>query len=198
MLWPRRRTPPRAACTRLCSRRGARKNAVWRLSTKCRCLSHAREVDPGTLRSVPLVETMLAKLFSSMSPHMRQLGLKVVSIQGGVCVAQLPYSEDLIGDPATGVLHGGVVTSLLDTAGGAAVLSAVGQPLALATLDLRIDYLRPSTPGQAVRARVECYKQTYNIAFARGVAFETDEADPIASMAATYMLRTQIRRSEQS
>lgn len=151
----------------------------------------------GYTASVPLVEALLAKLFSSMSPHMRQLGLKIDSIQSGVCVAQLPFSEDLVGDPTTGVLHGGVVTSLLDTAGGAAVLSALGQPLALATLDLRIDYLRPSTPGQAVRARVECYKHTYNIAFARGVAFESSEADPIASMAATYMLRTQVRRSEQ-
>jgi uncharacterized protein (TIGR00369 family) len=156
-------------------------------------------VVPGTLQTVPLVETLLAKFISSMSPHMRQLGLQIVSIQAGVCVAQLPYSEDLVGDPATGVLHGGVVTSLLDSAGGAAVLSALGEPLALATLDLRIDYLRASTPGQALRARVECYKQTHNIAFARGVAFETDEADPIASMAATYMLRTQVvRRAEQS
>jgi uncharacterized protein (TIGR00369 family) len=140
------------------------------------------------------VEELLTKLFGSMSPHMRQLGFEVVSIQGGVCIAQLPYSEELVGDPATGVLHGGVVTSLLDTAGGAAVLSAVGQPIPLATLDLRIDYLRPSTPGKTMRAKVECYKKTYNIAFARGVAFELDESDPVASMAATYMLNTQITR----
>lgn len=128
---------------------------------------------------------------------MRQLGFEVISIQGGICIAQLPYSEELVGDPATGVLHGGVVTSLLDTAGGAAVLSAVGQPIPLATLDLRIDYLRPSTPGRAVRAKVECYKKTFNIAFARGTAYELDESDPVASMTATYMLNTQItRRSE--
>jgi acyl-coenzyme A thioesterase PaaI-like protein len=74
----------------------------------------------------------------------------------------------------------------------------MGQPIPLATLDLRIDYLRPSTPGHSVRAKVECYKQTHNIAFARGVAFESDEADPIASMAATYMLRTQSKRDPAS
>ena len=143
---------------------------------------------------VPPVEELLTKLFGSMSPHMRQLGFSIVSIQQGLCIAQLPYSEELVGDPATGVLHGGVVTSLLDTAGGAAVLSAVGQPIPLATLDLRIDYLRPSTPGQNMRAKVECYKKTYNIAFTRGVAYELDESDPVASMAATYMLNTQITR----
>jgi uncharacterized protein (TIGR00369 family) len=150
----------------------------------------------GYTAAVPFDESVLAKFIATMSPHMSLLRLEVLSITGGVCVAQLPYSEQLVGDPATGVLHGGVVTSLLDTVGGAAVLSALGEPVALATLDLRIDYLRPSTPGQTVRAKVECYKKTYNIAFARGVAYEADEADPIASMAATYMLRTQIRRPQ--
>jgi uncharacterized protein (TIGR00369 family) len=129
-----------------------------------------------------------------MSPHMRRLGYEVVSIDAGVCLARMPYNPELVGDPTTGVLHGGVVTSLLDSTGGAAVLSKLGKPIALATLDLRIDYLRPATPGESVSARVECYKHTHNIAFARGVAFNGDESDPVASMAATYMLRTQTTR----
>lgn len=142
------------------------------------------------------MQGLIAKLFASMSPHMRKLGFQIVSVKGGVCVAELPYSDDLIGDPVHRIVHGGAVTSLLDTAGGAAVLSAVGAPISLATLDLRIDYLRASTPDRAIRARVECYKTTYNVAFTRGVAFDGDEADPVASMAATYMLRTQtVRRS---
>jgi uncharacterized protein (TIGR00369 family) len=147
--------------------------------------------------AVRVVQGLIAKLFGSMSPHMRVLGFQIVSIKGGVCVARVPYSDDLIGDPVTGVLHGGVVTSLLDTTGGAAVLSALGKPLPLATLDLRIDYLRPSRPGRGVAAKVECYKTTYNVAFTRGVAYDDDESDPVASMAGTYMLRTQrFRRSE--
>lgn len=153
----------------------------------------------GYTAAVALVESVLAKLFATMSPHMRQLGLEILSIRDGVCVAQLPYREDLVGDPATGVLHGGVVTTLLDSAGGGAVLSAIGKPIPLATLDLRIDYLRPSTPGRPIRAKVECYKSTKHIAFARGVAFEVHESDPVASMAATYMLRTQaVRRGDPS
>jgi len=143
------------------------------------------------------MEGLIAQLFSTMSPHMRQLGFRVVSVKGGVCVATLPYSDDLIGDPVNKVVHGGVVTSLLDTTGGAAVLSAVGQPIPLATLDLRLDYLRPSKPGRDIWARVECYKTTHNIAFTRGIAYDGEESDPVASMAATYMLRTQsMRRSE--
>jgi acyl-coenzyme A thioesterase PaaI-like protein len=121
------------------------------------------------------VQDPIAKLFASMSPHMRQLGFQIMSIDAGVCVASLPYSDELIGDPVT----------------------ALGTPLPLATLDLRIDYLRPSSPGRAVIARVECYKTTHNIAFTRGVAYDVDDKDPVASMAATYMLRTQaVRGSE--
>ena len=93
------------------------------------------------------VDSLIRKLFGGMSPHMRRLGFEVVSIKGGVCVAKLPYRTELVGDPRSGVLHGGVVTTLLDTTGGAAVFSAIGLPISLATLDLRIDYLRPSRPG---------------------------------------------------
>lgn len=144
-------------------------------------------------------DAIIGKLFGSMSPHMRGLGFEVLSVQGGVCVAKLPYRAELVGDPLTGVLHGGVVTTLLDSTGGAAVLSAMATPVALATLDLRIDYLRPSSPGRPLFARVECYKQTKHIAFARGVAYDSDESDPVAAMAATYMLQTRsVRQGEKS
>ncbi|HKU40928.1 MAG TPA: PaaI family thioesterase [Polyangiales bacterium] len=135
-------------------------------------------------------DAIVAKLFGSLSPHMRGLGFEVVSIKSGVCVAKLPYRPELIGDPLSGVLHGGAVTTLLDSTGGAAVLSAMKGPTSLATLDLRIDYLRPSRPGRALLARVECYKTTRHVAFTRGIAYDGDEDDPVASMAATFMLNT--------
>ena len=75
---------------------------------------------------------------------MRELGFEIISLESGVCVAKVPYQTELVGDPLTCVLHGGVVTSLLDSTGGAAVLSKIQNPIALATLDLRIDYLRPA------------------------------------------------------
>ncbi len=141
------------------------------------------------------LDGIIGKLFGSISPHTRSLGFEVVSMKDGVAVAKIPYSAELVGDPLSGVLHGGVVTSMLDTTGGVAVISAVGLPTPIATLDLRIDYLRPSKPGEDLFARVECYKKTHNVAFTRGVAYNGDEADPVASMAATYMLRTQAFRA---
>ena len=141
-----------------------------------------------------VADVMIAKMFGGLSPHMRRLGFEIVSVNDGVVVAKIPYRTELVGDPSSGVLHGGVATTLLDSTGGAAVLSAMGKPTPLATLDLRIDYLRPSRPGSSLFARVECYKKTRNVAFARGVAYDAAESDPVASMAATYMLNTQTRR----
>jgi acyl-coenzyme A thioesterase PaaI-like protein len=62
--------------------------------------------------------------------------------------------------------------------------------MAIATLDLRIDYMKPATPHREVRARAHCYKMTRHVAFVRGVAFHDDEADPIATSAGTFMLGT--------
>ncbi|HEX2678341.1 MAG TPA: PaaI family thioesterase [Polyangiales bacterium] len=140
------------------------------------------------------LDGIIGKLFSTLSPHTRTLGFEVVAMKDGVATAKVPYGAHLVGDPLSGVLHGGVVTSLLDTTGGVAVVSALGFPTTIATLDLRIDYLRPSTPGEILFARVECYKKTRNVAFTRGTAYNADPNDPVAAMAATYMLRTQAFR----
>lgn len=133
----------------------------------------------------------MSSLMANASPHMREIGIEFLEAGAGVAVAKVPYRSDLVGDPTTGVLHGGVVTTLLDSTGGAAVFSALGVPTPIATLDLRIDYLRPSTPHEPLYARVECYKLTHHVAFARGIAYNRDPKDPVASVSATFMLRTQ-------
>jgi uncharacterized protein (TIGR00369 family) len=151
-----------------------------------------------TIPGVRAFDVIVAKLFGAVSPHMQGLGYEVISVQAGTCLARVQYRPELVGDPRSGVLHGGVITSLLDTTGGAAVLSAVGRPTSLATLDLRIDYLRPAAPGRAVTARVECYKKTRHVAFARGVAYDDSEGDPVASMAGTFMLHTRSLRARKT
>ena len=105
----------------------------------------------------------------------------------------VPYSERLIGDPATGVLHGGVITTLLDTSCGTAVMCAKESPISTATLDLRVDYLRSAEAGCAVLAEAECYRVARSIAFVRAVAFEADKADPVATAAGAFMVT---RRSD--
>jgi uncharacterized protein (TIGR00369 family) len=125
-------------------------------------------------------------------PHSRAIGMRMIEAKDGVGVLCVPYDAKLVGNPATGVLHGGVITSVLDSASGMAVGSKVAATgwRPIATLDLRIDYMKPATPGKDVTARAECYKVTRNVAFVRGIAYHDDPADPIAASVATFMLST--------
>jgi len=123
-------------------------------------------------------------------PHCRYLQMRMIAVAPGCGTALIPYRPALVGNMRTGVVHGGVITTLLDTLSGIVVMTAVPAGTAIATLDLRIDYLHPATAGSDIRGRVECYKTTPNIAFVRGVAFDTDENDPIAHCTGTFMLGT--------
>ncbi len=121
-------------------------------------------------------------------PHVKLLGMRLAAIEPGKAKAVLPYHNRLIGNPKTGVVHGGVITALLDTLAGIVVMSLVEDDVAIATLDLRIDYLRPAVPGQEIRGWMECYKITQAIAFVRGMAYHRHLEDPIAHAAGSFML----------
>ncbi len=99
----------------------------------------------------------------------------------------LPYDERLIGDPASGVLASGPILSLMDMATSVGVWLKLDAFKPHATLDLRIDYLRPARPGHSVIGRGECYRITRSIAFVRGQAHDGDPADPLAHVAGTFM-----------
>jgi len=100
----------------------------------------------------------------------------------------LPWREDLVGVPETGLLASGAVISLIDLAGGVSVWLKRGKFVADATLDLRIDYLRPSLKGETLYARCRCIKLTRQIAFVEGIAHVGDRDDPIARAALTFMV----------
>ena len=94
-----------------------------------------------------------------------------------------------MGDPDTQVIAGGVVTSLLDHTCGLAMASGAGaEAFSTATLDLRIDYMRPAAPRTGVIAEAHCYKLTRTIGFVRAEAWDVDRSDLVATAQAAFVL----------
>lgn len=135
----------------------------------------------------------LDHVVSRVVPHSSALGVRVAALGPAWAILRLPYDVRFVGNPETGVLHGGVVTSLIDAACGMATFMKIRAPRRIATLDLRIDYLKPAAPGRELLARAECYKQTRQVAFVRAVAYHDDPADPVAASAGTFMLFEEAR-----
>jgi uncharacterized protein (TIGR00369 family) len=120
--------------------------------------------------------------------HGKALGLEYRSSGDNWMELRLPWREELVGMPETGVLASGAIVSLIDTASGGSVWMKLGHFVPIVTLDLRLDYMRPAIKGETVIGRCECVKLTRQIAFVRGVAHGGDESRPIAQSAATFML----------
>lgn len=109
----------------------------------------------------------------------------------------LPYDPALVGDPESGVIASGPIITIMDMATSLAVWLKRGRFVAHATLDLRVDYLRPATPGATVIGRGECYRVTHSIAFVRGQAHDGNPDDPVAHVTGTFMT-TGLRDTRQS
>ena len=122
--------------------------------------------------------------------HGRALGMEFEGWGDNWTELSLPWREELVGVPDSGILASGVIVSLIDTASGTAVWARLGRFQPIATLDLRIDYLRPALRGDTIYARCECVKLTRKIAFTRGTAHCGDIDAPIAYSSGTFMLRT--------
>ena len=127
-----------------------------------------------------------ARLINSAIPHNVALGMEVVEVADGMALMAVPWAETLVGDPDSGGIHGGVPTALLDACPGTAVMLHDDTPGGTATIDLRIDYMRPARARKTIYARATCFKVTRNVAFVRGTAFDGEEADPVAISTGTF------------
>jgi|HubBroStandDraft_5_1064220.scaffolds.fasta_scaffold237208_1 uncharacterized protein (TIGR00369 family) len=128
-------------------------------------------------------DALVVESIARFVPHNEALGIRFVSLEADRLTLALPYAEKLVGNPLTGVLHGGAITALLDATCGAAVFVKVGRPMPVATLDLRIDYLRQATAKKDVLARADCFRVTQNIAFVRCTAFHAGSEDELVAVA---------------
>jgi uncharacterized protein (TIGR00369 family) len=118
--------------------------------------------------------------------HNRLIGAQYHAHGDDWCELAIPYNSELASDSATGILASGPIFTLMDMATSLSIWLKTGTIQPQATLDLRIDYLRPAKPGQTVIGHGECYHITRSIAFIRGHAHDGDPEKPIAHVAGTY------------
>lgn len=122
-----------------------------------------------------------------ISPYSRELDLRLHEVEPEWCVIKVLPDARLVGNPVTGVVHGGVITALLDSCYGLAIFVRMDKLRPMATLDLRIDYLKAATPGREIFGGAVCYKLGHELAFVRGCAYHDTPDDPIATSSAIFM-----------
>ncbi|MCA0904226.1 MULTISPECIES: PaaI family thioesterase [Qipengyuania] len=99
----------------------------------------------------------------------------------------LPWRTDLLGEDGQRVLASGPIMSLMDMASGLAIWKTMDRFEPIATLDLRVDYVRPAREGASVFGRSQCYRLTRSAAFVRGLAHDGDVDDPVAHIQGVFM-----------
>ncbi|MBM3108716.1 PaaI family thioesterase [Pseudomonas sp. P66] len=129
----------------------------------------------------------MAERFLGALPHCQVLQMRVHQVNNQGMTLVLPYSSRIIGNPQTGAIHGGALTTLMDTTCGMATLCVLPEFEVCPTLDLRIDYMHSARPGLDVYGYAHCYRVTRDVIFTRGMAYQDDPEQPIAQVVGTFM-----------
>ncbi|WP_296272292.1 PaaI family thioesterase [Pseudomonas sp. UBA6323] len=128
-----------------------------------------------------------AQRFLSALRHCQVLGMQVHAASAEGLTLRLPYSQHIVGNPDSGVIHGGAITTLMDTTCGISTVCVLADFEICPTLDLRIDYMHPAEPGKDVFGFAECYRVTPHVIFTRGYAYQDNPEQPIAHVVGTFM-----------
>lgn len=126
--------------------------------------------------------------------HSTRLNMQVLEALEDRVTVRMPYSEDLVGNPDTGVIHGGAIFTLIDQAGGLANCCRLFPEFELTpTIDMRVDHLRAPRPGRGILCYSHCYRLSEHVAFVSSRVFEEEaegvpsDLGEIATCLATYM-----------
>jgi len=127
------------------------------------------------------------KLAMERMNHGVALGYTITRVDSGEVDLSFPYKEEVVGNPLAGVVHGGVIVSLLDTCCSTAAMTVLNRPAITPTIDLRLDYMRPAEPNKPIYVTAKVYRNTSSVIFCRGVAWQDDPDSPIAHCVANFM-----------
>ena len=121
-----------------------------------------------------LTPSDVLRVMEEIVPFNRLLGMRGESVSEGRCVLRLPVRGELVGDPRRPAIHGGVISSLIDTAGGVAAWSALGEDETVSTVDLRVDYLEPAGLEGELRVEAELVRKGGRVCHVRMAVTQGD------------------------
>lgn len=142
---------------------------------------------------------MAIKVYEDRIPFNRLLGIQVEALELDHALVRIEMRDDLVGNYVHGILHGGVISAVLDATGG--MLTSVGvlnrmvgapedemakQLYRIGTIDLRVDYLRPGR-GEFFYARSNILRTGRKVAVMR-MEFHNDQDLLIAVGTGTYIV----------
>ena len=118
---------------------------------------------------MPLSPADLLALMEDQVPFNRYLGIRGESAEKGKSVLLLPVRPEFVGDARRPALHGGVISALVDTAGGLAAWTALEEGESVSTVDLTVDYLEPARlEASSAPPRSCCARETASATSACG------------------------------
>jgi uncharacterized protein (TIGR00369 family) len=129
----------------------------------------------------------MAERFLSALKHCQLLQMRVAQADSDGMTLVMPWSPAIVGNPQTGAVHGGALTTLMDTTCGMATLCVLPRFEVCPTLDLRIDYMHTAVPGKPIYGHAQCYRVTRDVIFTRGTAYQDDPGQPICHVVGTFM-----------
>jgi uncharacterized protein (TIGR00369 family) len=95
---------------------------------------------------MPVPPKEFLKFIEELVPFNKFLGIQITRADEGFMRLELPFRPEFIGDQSRPALHGGVISTLVDTCGGFAVWTKISLEDRVSTIDLRVDYLSPGAP----------------------------------------------------
>ena len=136
----------------------------------------------------------VARRFNEQVPHSKDLGMEVVAVETDQVRMRLAPQPWFLTDDCTEEICSSVLYSLADSAAGLAVFAAARELAPIATLDLRMDYLRPAAIGRALLTTAHCRHLSDEVAFIHCEIFSEGEEQPVATGSASFMRNTPGKR----
>lgn len=129
------------------------------------------------------------RLMENEIPFNVYLGIEAEELREGYARLKLPFRREFIGDGRRPALHGGLIATLIDVSGGAATWTHFSREDAIATLDMRVDYLRPG-PDDDLIAESQVLRVGNRVAVVNTRVYSArDRSTVIAEGKAVYNIR---------